>query len=241
VFTVALIGPDGAGKTTVARRLEGLLPFPVRSIYMGVNVEESNIALPTTRLARRLRSRRSRPAPDGSHGAPPKPRPTTLPARAVRGAKAGLRLAHWLSEEWYRQAVTAWHVRRGRLVLFDRHFFSDYHATDIAANGDRSLSRRLHGALLSRWYPKPDLVIYLDAPADVLLARKGEGTLQWLDQRRRDYLALSDLVPAFAVVDAARPVEVVAEEVAALIGRFAARTGARGGRGPGRARGPAAT
>jgi len=28
-FTVALIGPDGAGKTTVARALEGVLPFPV--------------------------------------------------------------------------------------------------------------------------------------------------------------------------------------------------------------------
>lgn len=221
MFTVALIGPDGAGKTTVGRRLETLLPCPVRYIYMGVNVEESNVVLPTTRLARRLRRRRSGPpAPDGSHGASPKPRPTTLPGRAVRGTKEALRLAHWLSEEWFRQAVTAWHVHRGRLVVFDRHFFSDYHATDIAADGDRSLSRRVHGALLARVYPKPDLVVYLDAPAEVLLARKGEGTREWLEQRRRDYLALRDLVPAFAVVDAARPLDDVADEVAALIGRF---------------------
>ena len=33
-FTVALIGPDGAGKTTVARALEEALPFPVEYLYM---------------------------------------------------------------------------------------------------------------------------------------------------------------------------------------------------------------
>ena len=55
--SVTLIGPDGAGKTTLTRRLEasGLLPF--RYLYMGVNIAASNVALPTSRLAERLKAR----------------------------------------------------------------------------------------------------------------------------------------------------------------------------------------
>ena len=50
MFTVALIGPDGAGKSTVGRELERRLSFPAKYIYMGVNLESSNLVLPTTRL-----------------------------------------------------------------------------------------------------------------------------------------------------------------------------------------------
>ena len=57
--TVALIGPDGAGKTTVARKLADVLPVPVRYLYMGVSTDSSNVMLPTTRIiAARIRSRR---------------------------------------------------------------------------------------------------------------------------------------------------------------------------------------
>ena len=33
---VALVGPDGAGKTTLAREIAGGFPFPVRRVYMGL-------------------------------------------------------------------------------------------------------------------------------------------------------------------------------------------------------------
>src|SRR5215211_4375226 len=49
-LTVALIGPDGAGKTSITRRVTELLPVPSRLIYMGVNLESSTLMLPTTRL-----------------------------------------------------------------------------------------------------------------------------------------------------------------------------------------------
>jgi thymidylate kinase len=78
--------------------------------------------------------------------------------------------------------------------------------------------------------PKPDLVIFLDAEPEVLFARKGEGTLELLAQRRADYLQLRDVVPAFEVVDASQPLERVVEQVAdRLIAAHAARlAGARG-------------
>jgi thymidylate kinase len=219
-FTVALIGPDGAGKTTVARALEGALPFPVEYLYMGVNPDSSNHLLFTTRVVHALRRRRgARPDTAG----PRDPQETDAVSsrgfarRNLRSARSFVRLANRLAEEWHRALLASLHRRRGIVVVFDRHFFADYFAYDIAAKPRRTASRRLHGFILSRLYPKPDLVIYLDAPADVLFERKGEGTIESLERRRREYLELGKVLDGFAVVDASRPVEAVTRDVAARI------------------------
>ena len=73
--TVALIGADGAGKTTVARRLPDLLPVPVRYLYMGVSTDSSNVMLPTTRVTRRIKR---------ATGAPPDTAGRRLTASASR-------------------------------------------------------------------------------------------------------------------------------------------------------------
>ena len=49
MVTVALIGADGAGKTSVARALERSRDLPIKYLYMGINTEASNHMLPTTR------------------------------------------------------------------------------------------------------------------------------------------------------------------------------------------------
>jgi len=226
-FTVALVGADGAGKSTITRRLSATLPMPVKHLYMGDNPESANKLLPTTRLLyARTKARGARPA-----GGPPDPegkaraRPVRGLPRLAKSAKGTLRLANQVADEWYRQGL-AWRYRRqGHIVLFDRHFFADYYAHDVAPppGRRRTLGRRLHGLLLRRLYPLPDLVVCLDAPAEVLLARKGEGTLELLEQRRREYFAIEPHVRAFEVVDAARPVDEVARDVASLIEAFAAK------------------
>lgn len=217
--TVALIGPDGAGKTTVAQRLPDLLPVPVRYLYMGVSTDSSNVMLPTTRVARRIKRAIGAPpdtAGPPSHG-PRRPRSRSFVKRRVADARAVLRLGNRVAEEWYRQWLAWRWTRAGAVVLFDRHFFVDYHAYDVQASGDRSWSQRLHGAILGRFYPRPDLVIYLDAPGDVLLARKGEGSVEALDRRRLEYRAIADHVPDFVEVDATQPLEDVTQRVAEVI------------------------
>ena len=221
MFTVALIGADGAGKTTVARRLEERLPFPATYLYMGDNPDSVSHQLPVTRALWSLRRRRGKepaagpPSPD-SHPQQKTGRHMRLQRRTVDTARLVLALA----EEWYRQIVVWRLLRRGRVVIFDRHFFADYYAHHVMGDG-RRLSQRIHGIVLDRLYPKPDLTVLLDAPAEVLHRRKAEGTLDALERRRREYL---DLVPRddhFALVDAARPLPAVEEAVLDTITRFA--------------------
>jgi thymidylate kinase len=219
-FTVALIGPDGAGKSTVTQMLEQMLPLPVKRIYMGVNLESSGLMLPTTRLilaAKRARGRRpvmvASPEPERTAR-----QQSAWPRRIFSSIKSGLRMINWILEEWFRQLVAWLHRRRGRVVIFDRHFVADYPAD---GNRPRPLSSRVHVFLLRRFYPKPELVICLDAPASVLLARKGEGTIEFLERRRAQYLALENDVPNFAVVDATGDTEEVARAVAKVIMDFA--------------------
>lgn len=218
-FAVALIGPDGAGKTTVARRLESALGLPSIYLYMGVSPGSSNRLLPTTRLAQALKRRRMRGREAAGPGRGGSSRGSLR--GAVHGLRGGLWLANRLAEEAYRLALSWWSRRRGLIVVLDRDFYYDYHATDVSAR-PATIGRRVHGALLRTVYRKPDLVVYLDAPPAVLLARKGEGSLDSLAVRRAQYLDAVRRAPQHQVVDATLPLEDVVADVVRAIRTFAA-------------------
>lgn len=220
MFTVAIIGPDGAGKSTVIEGLRRSSPYPVRLIYMGVNPDSLTHMLPTTRLANYLKRRRK----NGSDTQPANAIPESLKdsMRSKRGnhksilrhVKSLLFNANRIGEAWYRQMVCWYYLRRGYIVLFDRHFYLDNLAFNFAHPDDeRSFPRRIHDGLLEKTYPRPDLTFYLDAPADVLFARKGESTIEALRQTREAYLKVEQYIPAFWVVDTTQSPDAVLETV----------------------------
>ncbi len=229
MFSVAVVGPDGSGKTTICRRLRDTLGLPTRYVYMGISPDSSTVMLPTTRLLRAIKQRLG--APPDTHG-PRDPRslrgemPRHPLKRALRTIKSLLALGNRMAEEWFRQGVTWYYQWRGYVVLFDRHYFPDYYSYDIAPTDEpRPLARRLHGWMLQHLYPRPDLMIYLDAPAEVLLARKGEGSVEVLEERRRAYLEMRQHMPRFAVIDATQPEDAVLAEAQRLILDFYAERG----------------
>lgn len=205
--SIAIIGADGAGKTTVTGMLleERFLPF--RYLYMGVSVGSSNVALPTSRLAHWIKGVLREKVNDSN--------PSTSPVR-TGGSKSklrnALRLINRLGEELYRLILSRWYELRGLVPLYDRHFTFDFFGLEELGEYDR-LSDRLHAWFLKRIYPRPDLVIFLDAPPEVLLVRKGEGTLEYLDSRRRAYIRLGETMPNFIRVDATQPLANVYKEV----------------------------
>lgn len=172
---VALLGPDGAGKSTVATEVGRSFYFPVRSVYMGL------------------------------YQRPPGP----VPARAApRGG-----LPRRLARQWGRWLEGAYHRRRGRLVLFDRY---SYEAL-VPGRNRPSTRGRVRRWLLGHSCPPPDLVVLLDAPAELLYARKGEHDVALLERQREAYRALVTRLPRTAVVDGSRDVDVVRRDVIGAI------------------------
>lgn len=181
-LTVALLAPDGAGKSTLGYALERSFYFPVRVITMGL-----------------YRA----------------PRPGTI--RRVRGIGfTGQLLNQW--KGWLRGS---YHRRRGRLVLFDRYPYDALLPTRFRY--DRLGQARRW--LLAHACPAPELVMLLDAPGEVLYARKGEKTLELLERQRKAYRALLPVLPRAVVVDASRDAEEVRREVTRLIWRRYLRSG----------------
>jgi thymidylate kinase len=225
MFSVALVGGDGAGKTTVAERLGASLPFPTKYLYMGLSTHSGNLALPTTRLVRYLKVRAHRKAAEEAG---------VVPAKVVsshdlhygedveRGTlwKAA-RLLNRLAEAWYRQLLSLGYQWRGNVVIYDRHFL--FETAPSMAGGqvkEQPPLDRLEHWMVHHLYPRPSLVVFLDAPAEVLYQRKREATPAYLERRRKVVLDLGKTLPNFVRVDAAQPLDQVVADVTRSIVEF---------------------
>lgn len=104
-------------------------------------------------------------------------------------------------------------LARSTLVLFDRYYYDllvDWRR--YRYGGPLWLAR-----LVSRFVPRPDLIILLDAPADVLWERKKEVRFEELIRQREDYLKLVQNLPNGYIIDASRLLNEVVSEVERII------------------------
>jgi len=180
-MSVAILGPDGAGKTTLAEGLAASVPLPSRLVYMGVWRD-----YPWDRWLRWL-----------------------------PGARLGLRLARLAA----RSAQCRYHRLRGRLVLLDRFTYDAALPTP-----DLDWRGRVTAALVRRLSRNPDLVLVLDAPAEVMYARKGEQGIPVLARDRRSYLDLALRHAAVNVIDATLTPSRVRREAHLALWRAVAET-----------------
>ena len=210
--TIALVGADGSGKTTVSRQLVEESPTSLKYLYMGPSIESSNVALPWSRLFLRLKllSYRREAKREGITD----PSFVSTHHGAHRSVKRGpvtsiLRMVNRLAEGVYRQSHSCVYQLRGYVVLYDRHFLFD----EVKEGKHRPRSDRIYYWILNHVFPKPDLVLFLDAPVEILFARKGEGTVDYLERKRQDYIAQSAKVSQFIWIDANRPLQAVCADV----------------------------
>ena len=170
---VAVLGPDGAGKGTVTAGLAASLPVGVTQVYLGDRRAQAPAA--------------SAPeAGEDTAAAPP-----DGPVRAAREVVFLLRkLLRW-TPALLRAALAA---RRGHVVLTDRHPLDA-----VAVRPRRTpVGSAVERFLATRVVPTPDAVVVLDAPGEVLFARKGEHSPERLELWRQGYR--DRLVPRGAVL-----------------------------------------
>jgi thymidylate kinase len=209
---VVFLGPDGAGKSTVIERLRA-------AVGAGFSGVELRGGAPSLRQLSDGTYRTRTPLPTPGVLA----RPHGLPARAR--AASILKAAYWFV--YY---VLGYHVTvrlplaRGRLVLHHRHVVDAL----VDPRRYRYGGPRWLLALLWRLTPKPDLVILLDAPADVIRARKSELPRAEIERQLAAYRALVRAMPNGHIVDASQaPTRTVADTAAIIVDFMAARTARR--------------
>ena len=170
-LTIALLAPDGAGKSTLAASVREGFFFPMQSVYMGLYQKNS-----------------------GASGRFPLP---------------GVDFFVRLLRQWTRYVAARFHAAQGCFVIFDRYSY------DALLTPPRKLRwpARFRRWVLAHSCPAPDLVFVLDAPGEVLHARKGEHTPAELERQRQDYLRLRPHLPRSFVIDVSRDLQHVRREV----------------------------
>jgi thymidylate kinase len=218
-LSIAIVGADGAGKSTVIRELLKESPN-LRYLYLGASIDSANYSLPTSRwLMRRTRRALGSALGDSAAVPPAAILPREMKAKLRRGRVLKvLGLVNRVAEEWYRWLVLAYFRATGHTVLCDRHFLFDY-CPDSPLVRAETITERIHHWQLSRLYPKPDLVMFLDAPPEVLYRRKQEWNVDYLRRQREMILQQGRLMRHFVSIDATRPVESVVGDVRDLIAR----------------------
>ncbi len=124
----------------------------------------------------------------------------------------GIRFAARIVRQWRRYLDGRRHSRAGGLTVFDRYTYDAL----LPTGGPPSFLDRVVRAGIARAIPAPDLVLVLDAPAEILHARKAEHSVEAIDRMRRGYLSLPGRLPCpTAVVPVTGDAETVRRAVTA--------------------------
>ncbi|MCZ6701590.1 MAG: hypothetical protein O6940_00970 [Ignavibacteria bacterium] len=217
--TIALIGADGSGKTTIAKMLLDSPPAKMKYLYMGLNIESSNYALPTSRLIYYLKLLKYKKKNKNFKDVKLKNLSLhelnddrSVDTRSKLGATA--RMINRIAEAWYRQLISWIFQMRGYTVLYDRHYIFDSstNKTNEELKNQR-LTTKIHQWMINNMLSKPKLVFLLHAPPEVLFERKGEADIEYLKARTDSFMKVGKSLKNFIVVDATQPIDKVFADV----------------------------
>ncbi len=195
---VVFLGPDGVGKSTCIDAVQ-------------TRVSDAFLKTKYQTFARSLLANKPKKSP---HELPPRSKPASY-------AKAG-----WWAACYTLGYFKSVHPTRcgGGLAINHRYLI------DAIVDPKRYRYSGPVNLLWGIWAvaPKPDLMIFLDAPAQVIWERKKETTLEETTRQRDGYRAMADRMPNGRVVNADQdPAKTIDEVTELILGLMAARVARR--------------
>lgn len=199
-LNIVFLGPDGSGKSSVIEALR-------RDLAPAFTASERRTFPPG------LRRRNT-----GTNSTPHEQRPRSCLSSVVRA------VCYWFVYYTAGYPITTRRaLANGALVLHDRHL------VDALVDPRRY---RYGGpawllCLVCRLVPRPDMVIFLDAPVEVVQSRKREVPPEETSRQLEEYRALAARLPNAHSVSTDRPLDAVVHEMEELILDALARRSAR--------------
>jgi thymidylate kinase len=218
-ISIAIIGPDGVGKSTVISELMQQTPLGYRTVYMGWSDHENTLILPSSRWLYRRYNKNKTPTSAAIEKQNNGAEETTI-ARQIaikKPAKITLKsmpgIANEILEQYARYLLAFYYKLRGSFVVFDRYVYDQEVFNDDSNNNNIKPQDKFLAKYFKHFFPSPELTILLATDAEIIHQRKDELSIAQLTERIELYKALGEKKKEFHHID----VRVSLDEVIKLV------------------------
>lgn len=200
---ICLIGPDGSGKSTVSSHLIENM----EDLFEDIRYYHGHYQI-LPELSRFLRIKQTNFEIQSNSCENKKEKQTP---RLIKRLRKMIIISYYSVDYIIGRLINIINRNKSQLIVFDRYFY------DYVLQPSFFTINSLTYRLLSFFVPKPDLLFYLEAPAEVIHTRKQELTLYEITRQARICKQLTNILHNGYCIDNTQSLEIVLYQLRCII------------------------